>query len=116
MVDPRIIESVRNYLRRVSEEYLPVAFGAVFGSYARGCAGKWSDIDLVVVSAVFDGHKGIEDVLKLWTATVRTDNRIEPIPCGERQWREDDSSPVIEMARREGVIVYPEVEKVRQAG
>jgi len=27
---------------------------------------------------------------------------IQPIPCGEKQWAEDDSSAIIEMARREG--------------
>jgi hypothetical protein len=27
---------------------------------------------------------------------------IQPIPCGEKQWVEDDSSAVIEIARREG--------------
>jgi hypothetical protein len=33
---------------------------------------------------------------------ARTDSRIEPIPCGERQWWEDENSLVIEIARREG--------------
>jgi len=31
-----------------------------------------------------------------------TDSRIEPIAVGERQWREDNSSALIEIARREG--------------
>jgi hypothetical protein len=29
----------------------------------------------------------------LWCQAARTDSRIEPIACGERQWEEDDSSP-----------------------
>jgi hypothetical protein len=33
------------------------------------------------------------------------DSRIEPIPCGSRQWREDDSSVIIETARKEGEIL-----------
>jgi hypothetical protein len=32
----------------------------------------------------------------------RTDSRIEPIPCGERQWQEDGATPIVEIARREG--------------
>jgi hypothetical protein len=35
----------------------------------------------------------------------RTDNRIEPIPVGEKQYKEDDSSLIIEVARREGQII-----------
>jgi hypothetical protein len=33
---------------------------------------------------------------------AQTDSRIEPIAVGERQWREDQGSLVLEMARREG--------------
>ena len=43
----------------------------------------------------------------LWILTARTDCRIEPIPCGEREWVEDDSRAIIEIARREGVIITP---------
>jgi hypothetical protein len=38
----------------------------------------------------------------LWRAAARTDVRIEPIPCGEKQWETDDESAIIEIARREG--------------
>jgi hypothetical protein len=38
----------------------------------------------------------------LWRIAARIENRIEPIPCGEKQWEEDDSSAIIEIARREG--------------
>jgi hypothetical protein len=41
----------------------------------------------------------------LWRIAARVDSRIEPIPCGSRQWREDDSSAVIEIARREGEVL-----------
>jgi hypothetical protein len=39
---------------------------------------------------------------------ARTDTRIEPIACGERQWVEDDASAIIEIARREGQRIDPE--------
>jgi hypothetical protein len=41
----------------------------------------------------------------LWRLAARVDSRIEPIPCGSRQWREDDSSAVIEMARLNGEVL-----------
>jgi len=37
--------------------------------------------------------------------TAKSNSRIEPIPCGERQWEEDSSSAIVEIARREGETV-----------
>jgi predicted nucleotidyltransferase len=79
-----------------------VPFVVVFGSQATGRMHKWSDIDLVVVSPKFDRARRLKDTLLLWEVAAETDARIEPIPCGEKQWAEDDSSAVIEIARREG--------------
>jgi hypothetical protein len=38
---------------------------------------------------------------------ARTDSRIEPVAVGEQQYHQDDSSAIIEIARREGQAVYP---------
>ena len=51
---------------------------------------------------------------QLWCLAARIDSRIEPIPCGEREWERDDSRAVIEIARREGVRVDP-AERVAEA-
>lgn len=82
-------------------------FGVVFGSQAKGQANQWSDIDLLVVSPRFDGPRQRRDVDLLWRLAARTDSRIEPIPCGERQWKEDTSSAIVEIARRDGQEVIP---------
>jgi hypothetical protein len=50
-------------------------------------------------------YKDRKKIDNLWHITAQTDSRIEPIPCGEKQWQEDDSSAIIEIARREGEIV-----------
>lgn len=105
MVAGTIIESVRFYLRVVRENGIPVSFGVVYGSQARGTAREDSDIDLLVVSPHFDGKKDFDEVNKLWRLTARTDSRVEPIPVGEREWVEDDSRAIVEIARREGQVV-----------
>lgn len=105
MVDSGIIESVKKYLSRLNEEGIPVQFGVIFGSYARGKANEWSDIDLVVVSKKYDQDYSHEEVNRLWRAAARTDSRIEPIPCGAEEWEKNDESIIIEMARREGVKI-----------
>mgnify|MGYP001592736796 CR=1 FL=1 len=102
MVDGTIKDIVIRYLKSVEENGVAVSFGIVFGSQATGKARVWSDIDLLVVSPHFDGVRRRDDVNLLWRLAARSDCRIEPIPCGERQWSEDDVSPIIEIARREG--------------
>jgi Nucleotidyltransferase domain. len=105
MVALSIIETVRGYLSAVKETGIPVSFGVIFGSQSRGTATEWSDIDLLVVSSHFDGQKNHEEVDRLWRLTARTDSRVEPIAVGEREWIEDDSRAIVEIARREGQIV-----------
>lgn len=105
MVDESVVEGVRNYLRALEAHGMAVSFGVVFGSQAAGKAGSWSDIDLLVVSPQFDRQQGRAAVDWLWRIAGRTDSRIEPIPCGEKQWQEDDSSAIVEIARREGTPV-----------
>jgi hypothetical protein len=105
MVDESVIEGVRNYLQALEAHGIAVSFGVVFGSQAAGKAGLWSDIDLLVVSPQFDHQQGRAAVDWLWRIAARTDSRIEPIPCGEKQWQEDDSSEIVEIARRDGMPI-----------
>lgn len=102
MVEQSIIESIKRYFRNLKDNKIPVSFGVIFGSQVNGYADKWSDIDLIVVSPRFDEQIHREDVNKLWRIAARTDSRIEPFPCGEKQWIEDTSSAIIEIARKNG--------------
>ena len=105
MVDSGIVESVKRYLSKLTEEGIPVQFGVIFGSYTQGRANEWSDIDLVVVSNKYDHTYSHEDVNRLWRAAARTDSRIEPIPCGVEGWEKNDERIIIEVAKREGVKI-----------
>jgi len=105
MVEAAIIESIQRYLSVLNEQGVPVAFGVVYGSHVNGDIGEWSDIDLLVVSPRYDQERSREEWANLWFLASRVDPRIEPIPCGEIEWREDDSNLIIDAARREGVVV-----------
>ena len=109
MVDAVVIGAIRRYLEALRHDHaLDVRHAVLFGSYARGQADEWSDIDLVVVAPRFDGAYSRADVTLLWRVAAHTDSRIEPIPCGERQWIEDDKSAILEIARREGQVILPD--------
>ena len=105
MADQSIVDIVRTYLKAANQAGIRASRGVLFGSWARGEARLDSDIDLVIIAPEFDGHLNRELVSRLWELQAFTDWRIEPIPCGERQWLEDDTSPMIEIARREGEVI-----------
>ncbi len=105
MVDQYVLKSVRNYLKAVQTEGIAVRFGIIFGSHATGRSDRWSDIDVLVVSPRFDTPRNRRDIDLLWRLAAKSDSRIEPIPCGERQWEEDSSSAIVEIARREGETI-----------
>jgi predicted nucleotidyltransferase len=105
MVDETITRIVQLYIRELNQQGLSVQFGVIFGSQVTGKSGKWSDIDLLVVSPRFDGKRQRKDIDLLWRVAARTDSRIEPIPAGVCQYEEDDGSAIIEIARREGHLI-----------
>jgi predicted nucleotidyltransferase len=96
---------VESYLQALKGTGISVRFAVVFGSQVTGIADEWSDIDVLLVSPRFDLPRDRADIDLLWRVAARTDSRIEPVPCGERQWEEDTSSAIIEIARREGELI-----------
>jgi predicted nucleotidyltransferase len=105
MANKTVVKSIQKYLLYLSKNGIPVSYGVLFGSYAKGKANKWSDIDLLVVSPKFDGKRTFEDYEKLWIYAGRSDYRIEPIPVGEKQFMEENANTIIIIARREGQII-----------
>ncbi|MBX7244916.1 MAG: nucleotidyltransferase domain-containing protein [Candidatus Sumerlaeaceae bacterium] len=107
MVDAATLASVTGYLSKLADTGVPASFGVLFGSRVSGTADDQSDIDLIVVSPVFDGPFSRDLVNQLWRTAARVDSRIEPIPCGQNQWESDQITPILEMARQNGLRVLP---------
>jgi predicted nucleotidyltransferase len=105
MAPRTVVKSIQNYLHYVSAQGIPVSYGVLYGSYAKGKQNQWSDIDLLVVSSRFDKKIKRADIDLLWHVAADVDSRIEPIAVGEKQYEDSDSSFIIEIARREGQII-----------
>jgi predicted nucleotidyltransferase len=105
MANKTVVRSVQKYLNYLTQQGIPVSYGVLFGSFATGKAHKWSDIDLLVVSPKYDAKRTTDDYESLWVFAGRTDSRIEPIPVGEKQFKEDENSTILIIARREGQII-----------
>jgi uncharacterized protein len=104
-MDKSTIIAVQKYISSLRDNGIPVSFCIIFGSFIKGTNNSMSDIDLIIVSPIFDDRKNLEDVGMLWKVAARIDSRIEPIPCGEKEWEANDSSAIIEIAHREGKLI-----------
>ncbi|MCK4294846.1 MAG: nucleotidyltransferase domain-containing protein [Planctomycetes bacterium] len=104
MVEQAVVESIKRYLASLPALGIHPRRAVLFGSYVQGRADEYSDIELVVIAPEFDGSREISLIKALWRATAG-DSRIEPIPCGEQEWETDEGRPILEIARREGVII-----------
>ena len=104
MVEENIITIIKQYLASLCSLGIYAKRAVLFGSFALGGNNEYSDIDIIVIAPEFDGPRDISLVKSLWRATV-CDYRIEPIPCGEKEWKNDRKRPILEIARREGIII-----------
>jgi predicted nucleotidyltransferase len=104
VVEEAVIAVVRRYLAALPAVGIHARKGVLFGSFARGQGDEYSDIDVVVIAPEFDGSRELSLVKGLWRATT-DDSRIEPIPCGEQEWESEQGRPILEVARREGIII-----------
>ena len=105
MVEESILNTIRKYLKTVAGKGIPVIAGVLFGSYATGRKHEWSDIDLLVISPLFDEKYKRKDIDLLWHTAAEVDSRIEPIAVGEKQYRENKDSYIIYEARRDGTFI-----------
>jgi len=104
MAKRAVIEIVRIYMETLLKNGFPVTGTVLYGSYARGEETPDSDIDVLVISPLFDRDARAR-IGKLWSLTRGVDIKIEPVPVGEKRFNTDNVSPLLEIARREGVFL-----------
>lgn len=105
MVSQAVDVVVRQYLDALAKVGIHARRAVLFGSHAKGTADQWSDIDLIVIAPELEPPTDRQLIDKLWELRATTDSRVEPIACGEREWETDQTRPILEIARREGVLV-----------
>lgn len=77
------VNLIKKYKKVLENAGIPVTKMILFGSYAKGRAKPWSDIDVCVVSSVF-GKDSHEELIRLMRLTSKVDDMIEPHPYHPR--------------------------------
>lgn len=70
---------LRKYRAILLAEGIPIEQLILFGSYAKGTAKPWSDVDVCVVSSTF-GKNSYDERVRLAKLTLMVDTMIEPHP------------------------------------
>jgi uncharacterized protein len=104
MLQKDAINIVRQYVNNLNDGGVVIFKAFLFGSYARNQATEKSDIDVLLVSEVFDTD---DDVIlsKPWSPKYRIDYRIEPVAIGLKRFNSDDNSLILEVVRKEGLEI-----------
>ena len=79
MTDPVAIS--KKFISELTSAGIPVSKAYLYGSYAKGNATSYSDIDICIVSPSF-GKDLIDEMVKLRQISRRVDDRIEALPFG----------------------------------
>ena len=79
ILTPTIRKKIKQYSEKLQKAGIPVDKLIIFGSYAKGTAKSWSDIDVCVVSKQFGTNRHSERVL-LMQAKDQSSLDIEPHP------------------------------------
>lgn len=85
---------------------IPVDKAFLYGSYSRNEATDDSDIDIMIVSKIFDDSNTSDLVkAKVWRLTEETKVKIEPYIVGLQRFIYDDVSPLMQIVRKEGIEI-----------
>ena len=99
-MDKEIVEIARIYAQKV-RDVMPVSMVILYGSHARGTAGKDSDIDIAVVVERFRGNY-LRTSARLFNLVRGVSKRIEPVLLS----RENDKSGFLDNVLKHGKVIY----------
>lgn len=93
----------KRYYQALTSAGIPVEKIIIFGSYAKGTAKPYSDLDICVSSPIF-GKDRINDRNLLFKISRQIDDMIEPHPYNPKDLLEK-WDPLAEQIRKHGQVV-----------
>jgi predicted nucleotidyltransferase len=104
MARSEVIELLKKYILLLNSEGISVNKAFLFGSYSTDSASESSDIDIMIVSDKYDETDDIA-IGRIWNLTRRISTKIEPFLIGDKKFKEDNSSPLINMIKEQGIEI-----------
>jgi len=104
MAQREIIKKIHTYIDTLSREGIEIDKVFLFGSWARDDQTKESDIDIMLVSKIFD-QPDDQLIGLIWRLTRKVDSRIEPYTVGLNQFITDNISPLLQIVKKEGIEI-----------
>jgi len=105
MSETRVIKIILRYLENLKKAGIEIDLVYLYGSFARNEADENSDIDVALISSIFDECDDSKRA-KVWSLSIRQDHRIEPYTIGLNKFNSDNFSPIIQIIKKEGKIIY----------
>ena len=105
MARKETIGKVSEYIKILNESGLQIDKAFLFGSAARNEEHEESDIDVMLVSKIFDDNSDDSAFGLIWRLTRKVDSRIEPFAVGLSRFNHDDVSPLLQIVKKEGIPI-----------
>jgi predicted nucleotidyltransferase len=86
-IPDRVRKIIEQYIAALQENNVPISQAVLFGSYAQGNYQEWSDIDIALVSNIFEGNR-FDDRGKIRKINLSVSSDLEVLP-----YRPDDFTP-----------------------
>ncbi len=103
-------DQLKNELKEfitILTNYFNIFAVVLYGSYAEGKAGEYSDIDIAVFSDDF-GENLLEDMKILFKLRRKIDPDIEPLPFKKQDYFEYGNADFVKEILSNGKVIYKE--------
>lgn len=85
----RVQKIINKYIKALRDNGIPINQAILFGSYAQGRYTQWSDIDIALVSNIFEGNRFF-DRGKIRKINLSVSSDLEIIPYRPQDFTSDD--------------------------
>ena len=93
-------KTINSFLLELNRNNIPIKEAILFGSYASGSNKEWSDIDIALVSEVFQGDR-IDDKDKIRKITLSISSAIEIMPFSPNDF--NSQNPFVKEILKTGI-------------
>lgn len=88
-IPTKIQKLLKKYIDALEDNNVPIRQAVLFGSHATGSSHDWSDIDIALVSDVFEGMR-FRDRNKIRKITIGISSDLSPLPYRTEDFTPDD--------------------------